>query len=47
MDTLPIDLIIDRSQRRQLSGRGAARGEIDAVSAWAAWKKRAQLCARA
>jgi uncharacterized damage-inducible protein DinB len=36
MNTLPLDLIIDRSQRRNAPEDVQPRGEIDAASAWTA-----------
>lgn len=39
MSTLPLDLIVDRSQRRSAPADVEPRGEIDAASAWAALEK--------
>src|SRR6476660_1805226 len=39
MATLPLELIVDRSQRRDAPQEVAPRGEIDAASAWAALEK--------
>jgi hypothetical protein len=44
MATLPLELIVDRSQRRNAPEDVAPRGEMDAASAWAALgKSRASL----